>query len=177
MLESFKLDPEGIDAAANTVFCWLSLYLLLAAITLWKIVMPATTTNSAEAPQDSFSDGVKIFTGIMIVFGLFSALAASADAFRLAITFPLWGTLLLLLILLILWIITRWFFLNRDDAADYTLDATERESVNKKWARQALYKSALKKQLVAWFCGDVVAIVWLMQLTHRGLTSLNFFNY
>jgi hypothetical protein len=132
-------------------------------------------SKAESAIPDRFSDGTKLFVGTMTMLGLFVALAASGSTLRLAITFPAWRVLILLLILLIMWIAGRWFFLNRDDVAAYTIEARRRDAIDERWAHQTNGKKLLLKEVAAWFCGDVLAIAWLMQLTHRGFRASNSF--
>ena len=169
---TYKLDPSNVGAAADSVFLWLSFYLFIAMVSIYKTAVTVIKRNNSDNTQERFTEGGKLLTGTMIIFGLFIALAASGDVFRLALTFPSWGILILLLVLFLVWIVARWFFLSRDDIAEYTIEATHRSAVDERWSKQAKSISLLLKELPVWFCGDVFAIGWLMHLTNRGASSL-----
>lgn len=169
---AYKLDPKVISDAADSVFFWLSVYLFMAAVFIYKTAVTVMRSNGTETLQERVGDGTKLFAGMMIFFGAFIALAASGDVFRLAMTFPSWGVFIVSLILFLAWILVCWFFLNRDDIAAYTIEADQRSSIDEKWGQQTKGKKLLLKELIIWFCGDAFAIAWLMHLTNRGPSSL-----
>ncbi|HTD96486.1 MAG TPA: hypothetical protein VK627_06135 [Edaphobacter sp.] len=136
-----KLDASGIDDAANSVFLWLSVYLFMAVVSIYKIAK-TIMKHAYETTAERVSDGTKLFAGMMIIFGLFIALAPSGDTFELAVTFPAWGTLIFLLVFFLVWIATRWFFLNRDDIASYTIEAGRRTNIDEQWNKQTKVKGS-----------------------------------
>ncbi|NYF80936.1 hypothetical protein [Granulicella arctica] len=172
---SHPISLSEINKAADDVFLWLSLYLFMALVSAYKIWRSFAFVATADSSDERLSNGKKVFLGMMIFVGLQIALYASSDIFRLCLAFPFWGTFVLALFVLLIYIVSRFFRLNQEEVGEYTLQADIRDEIDKEWKRKDDEKRRLQKWLIIWIAADGIAILWLMALTHRSLKSLTSF--
>jgi hypothetical protein len=148
----------------------------MSAISAVKVATTsAGAAESGEDDQDRLRVRLQAWLLVCLVPAFMIYIFLIRDVWDLAHTFPAWGVLALTVYVLPVWVAIRFFFLNSDDVADYTLDAGMRSKIDVKWSRQQRQKKLLLYELGAWFAMLLIAVLWMMSLARLGLGS--FFHF
>ena len=173
MFDSLHLDSEGVTKAAHHILLLLVGFLFVTLVTALRMTtMAPVGAESNSSFRERTAIRAKLLVGVLIAPAIILLVALSGDILRLSLTFPAWGIFVISLTLLISWIIGRFLFLSRDDVGDYTIEANRRDSINAKWQAEKTSKVKLRRELIAWSTGIVVAIVWLLMLAHMGMRDV-----